>query len=94
MQLINDLAAPLQLLLIIPFVRLGELLVHAPRQPLSVSDGLRLIAAGPLHTVSVLWVAIVHAAIGWALAGPPFIYLAYLALQPLVLRIVRTRTSA
>jgi len=26
--------------------------------------------------VIVLWSAIVHAAFGWALAGPPFIYLA------------------
>jgi hypothetical protein len=33
-----------------------------------------------INAVSVLSSAIVHAALGWALAGPPFTYLAYLLL--------------
>jgi uncharacterized protein (DUF2062 family) len=83
-QLVNYLAAPLQLALIIPFVRLGEHLVRAAPQPLTVSGGLKLLADGAFNAVIVLWSAIVHAAIGWALAGPPFIYLVYLILKPLM----------
>jgi hypothetical protein len=31
----------------------------------------------------------VQAAIGWALAGPPFIYLVYLVLKPLTVKAAR-----
>jgi uncharacterized protein (DUF2062 family) len=88
-QLVNYLAAPLQLVLIIPFVRLGEHLVHAAPQPLSISGGLKLLAAGTVNAVIVLWSAIVHAALGWALAGPPFIYLIYLILKPFMVKAAR-----
>jgi uncharacterized protein (DUF2062 family) len=90
-QLVNYLAAPLQLVLIIPFVRLGEHLVHAAPQPLSISGGLKLLAAGAVNAVIVLWGAVVHAALGWALAGPPFIYLVYLVLKPLMVKAARNR---
>jgi hypothetical protein len=93
-QFVNYLAAPLQLILIIPFVRLGEHLAHAAPQPLSISGGLRLLAAGVFNAVIVLWSAIVHAALGWALAGPPFIYLAYLLLKPLMMKAARTKRLA
>jgi hypothetical protein len=88
-QLVNYLAAPLQLLLIIPFARLGEPRVHAAPQPLTISGGLKLLAAGALKAMIVLCSAIVHAAIGWALAGPPFIYLVYLVLKPLMVKAAR-----
>lgn len=93
-QLVNYLAAPVQLALIIPFVRLGEWLVGAAPQPLSIAAGLALIAAGPLNAVVVLWDAIVHAAIGWMVAGPPLIYLLYLALRPLLARAARRSARA
>jgi uncharacterized protein (DUF2062 family) len=93
-QLVNYLAAPLQLALIIPFVRLGEHLVHAAPQPLTVSGGLKLLAAGAFKAVIVLWGAIVHAALGWALAGPPFIYLVYLLLKPLIVKAARNTRRA
>jgi uncharacterized protein (DUF2062 family) len=87
-QLVNYLAAPLQLVLIIPFVRLGEHLVHAAPQPLTISEGLKLIAAGAVNAV------IVHAALGWALAGPPFIYILYLILKPLMVKAARNSRRA
>jgi uncharacterized protein (DUF2062 family) len=93
-QLVNYLAAPLQLVLIIPFVRLGEHLVHAAPQPLSISEGLKLIASGAVNAVIVLWGAIVHAALGWALAGPPFIYLLNLILKPLMVKAARNSRRA
>jgi uncharacterized protein (DUF2062 family) len=88
-QLVNYLAAPVQLALIIPFVRFGEALVNAPAQPLSVAAGLQLIAAGPLDAVIVLWDAIVHAAIGYAVAGPLIIYALYRGLRPVLERAAR-----
>lgn len=68
---------PVQVLLIIPFVRVGEHLLGVPPQPLSIADGMDLIAQGALHAVVVLWDAIVHAVIGWLAVGPLAIALCY-----------------
>lgn len=80
---------PLQILLIIPFVRVGEHLVDAPAQPLSIRAGLALIAESASNAVVVLWDAIVHAMIGWLAIGPIAIYVLYRALVPLLERAAR-----
>jgi uncharacterized protein (DUF2062 family) len=85
-QLVNYLASPLQLLLIIPFVRVGERIVGAEPQPLTVSAGLELLAKGVLQAVVILWDAIVHAAIGWVALGPVLIFVLYRAFLPLLVR--------
>jgi uncharacterized protein (DUF2062 family) len=83
-QLVNYLAAPIQLALIIPFVRLGEHLLNLAPQPLSISDGFGLMASGVVHAVVVLWDAIVHAALGWIVTGPLLIYGLYRVFRPLL----------
>jgi uncharacterized protein (DUF2062 family) len=85
-QLVNYLASPLQLALIIPFVRVGELLTGAPQQPLTVSAGLEILGQGASQAVVVLWDAIVHAAIGWIAIGPWLIWLLYRICRPLMTR--------
>jgi uncharacterized protein (DUF2062 family) len=69
--------APTQLLLIIPFVRLGEWLLHAPHQALSTKEGMALVAQGIGHAISVLWDAIVHASFAWIVIAPFATYLIY-----------------
>jgi uncharacterized protein (DUF2062 family) len=68
---------PVQVLLIIPFVRVGEHLLGVPPQPLSIAEGMDLIAQGAFHAIVVLWDAIVHAVIGWLAVGPLAIGLCY-----------------
>jgi uncharacterized protein (DUF2062 family) len=82
-QLVQAAMAPTQLLLIIPFVRLGEWLVRAPPQPVSIKATFALLAQGVWHTVEVLWDAILHASLAWALMAPLCIYLLYRLLTPL-----------
>jgi len=84
-QLVNYLAAPVQLALIIPFVRLGERALGTAPQPLSISEGFRLMGIGIVHAVTVLWDAIVHAALGWTLAGPALIFVLYRGSKPLLI---------
>ena len=88
-QLVNYLIYPLQLLLIIPFVRIGEAVTGAPPQPLTIEAGLALMAQGVWQAVVTLWDAIVHAALGWLLIGPIGIYVLYRALTPLLHRAAR-----
>src|SRR5262249_52324787 len=90
-QLVNYLASPAQLLLIIPFVRVGEHVVNDPPQPLSISEGFKLLATGIVHAVTVLWDAIVHAAIGWIVIGPVLIFALYKLFTPLLVYVARVR---
>jgi len=82
MQLVQALMAPTQVLLIIPFVRLGEWILRAPRQPLSIEAGLALLAHGVGHAVVVLWDAILHAGFAFLLVAPLAIFTLYRALLP------------
>lgn len=84
---IHYAATPLQLLLIIPFVRLGEYLVGAAAQPLALAEGLTLIRHDVIAAIVVLWKAIVHAVIGWLVVGPVAMIAIFLAIAPLLDRI-------
>jgi uncharacterized protein (DUF2062 family) len=83
-QLVNYLASPLQLLLIIPFVRLGEYVAGAPPQPITLEAGFAMLSSGVIDAIVVLWDAIVHAALAWILVGPLMIYALYRILRPLL----------
>lgn len=85
-QLLNYLVSPLQLALIIPFVRVGEWISGAPPQPLTVSAGLEILGRGAWQAIVVLWDAIVHAAIGWIVIGPWLIWLLYRLFRPVMQR--------
>lgn len=70
MQVANYLAYPLQLLLLIPFIRLGETLFGAPRLPISLEalgGALRADAWGTLHS---FWTSLWHAGVAWLLTAP------------------------
>lgn len=69
-QLINYLVSPLQLALIIPFLRLGERLTGAAHLPMTLEQGFAILNHGLLQAVNTLSGAIVHAAIGWFAAMP------------------------
>lgn len=69
---------PVQLLLIIPFVRVGEYLVGAAQQPLTISGSMALIKEqGAWRALVLLWDATWHAMLGWLVIGPLAIALTY-----------------
>jgi uncharacterized protein (DUF2062 family) len=86
---VHYVMTPVQILLIIPFVRVGEHLVGASPQPLSISEGMALIAQGAMQAVVALWDAIVHAMIGWIAIGPLAIALSYFLFKALLRRFSR-----
>jgi uncharacterized protein (DUF2062 family) len=81
-QLVQAAMAPTQLLLLIPFVRLGEWILGAPRQAVSLEAGLALLSQGVWQTIVVLRDAILHAALAWILIAPVCIYLLQGLLTP------------
>jgi uncharacterized protein (DUF2062 family) len=86
-QLVNYFVYPLQLALLIPFIRAGERLFHSPRLPLSLTQILAMIKAGVWHSIKVLWVATAQAIAVWVLIAPLSIYVLYLVLTPLLRRL-------
>lgn len=79
-QTVHFLMTPVQLLLIIPFVRVGEWVLGRTPQPLSISEGLALISQGAVNAIAVLWDAILHAMLGWVLLGPALLAVVYVIL--------------
>jgi len=81
-QLVNYLLMPLQIILIIPLLRLGELLVNAPRFPVTLESALALLSHGAINAVQVLATAIVHATLAWIVLAPMVALVLYHILEP------------
>lgn len=82
-QLVNYLAYPLQLLLMLPFYRAGEWLFRAPPVPLfSIEQLARRFAASPWQFVLDYGAVGLYGIAVWALAAPPLLALAYFGLRP------------
>lgn len=70
MQVANYLAYPLQLVLLIPFIRLGERLFGVPPLPLSLPVIQVTLKAGAWNAVTLLWSSLWHAGVAWLLVVP------------------------
>uniref|UniRef100_A0A803N0R2 DUF2062 domain-containing protein n=1 Tax=Chenopodium quinoa TaxID=63459 RepID=A0A803N0R2_CHEQI len=77
--LANFVATPIELSLVIPFLRLGEAICGGPQFPLT-SDALKKVLTGQASTDVLL--SIVHALVGWLLAAPFILALLYVVLLP------------
>lgn len=80
-QLVNYLIYPMQLFLLVPFLRIGEKLFHAHALQFSLAQILSMLRADMPHAVATLWLAEVHAICAWLLTGPLAISLLYLLLS-------------
>ena len=80
-QLLNYLIYPLQLFLLVPFIRMGEKLFRASPLQLSLTQILTVVRADLPHAISTLWLAEVHAMSAWLLIGSPAIFLIYFLLS-------------
>jgi uncharacterized protein (DUF2062 family) len=85
-QIVQAAMAPTQLLLIIPFVRLGEWILRLPPEPVSLKQGMALLAQGVGHAIAVLSDAILHAGLAWTLVAPLAVYCIYKLLTPVFIR--------
>ena len=81
-QIVNYLLAPLQLVLIIPLLRFGELIASAPAFPVTLDSGLALLSQGVVHAVRILATAILHASLGWVVLAPLLTLALYYTLKP------------
>ncbi len=85
-QLVNYVAMPLQLALLLPLMRLGELLFRAPRLPFSLAQILEMIRANASHAIATLWVSTMYAIVSWLILAPVSAASIYFLLRTLLRR--------
>jgi len=88
-QAANYAAFPAQVLLLIPFMRLGERLLGAPRLPLAAGAIVAEFERGLGPALGTLSSAPWHATVGWAAAAVPAAVVLYFVLLPVTRRVAR-----
>ena len=81
-QLVNYLASPLQLALILVFVRIGEWIMRAPRVSFSIPELFRKFHESPANFFREFGLTGLHGIIAWLVIAPFFTALIYFLLLP------------
>ena len=92
-QTINWSSYALQLLLIFPFIRLGEWIFRAPPERRSFAELAALIKVDPLGSLAMLSSTIGHAVVAWLLVAPVVVAAVFFAVRP-PLRALARRIAA
>ena len=85
-QIVNWLVYPLQLILLIPFYRIGGWIFRTPPSELSVVHIFALIRSNAFDAIATLWIVTIHAVVAWLLLGSIATGLLYLLLVPVLSR--------
>jgi uncharacterized protein (DUF2062 family) len=87
-QIVNYFVYPIQIVLLVPFFRLGEKLFRVAPLPISVPQIHGMIQANARAAIRLLWTTTWHAIVVWGLIAPVFVALAYLFLTPILRRVL------
>jgi uncharacterized protein (DUF2062 family) len=94
MQVVNHAAFPLQLLLIVPYVRIGETILGARHFSLKPSAIIEEFNRSIPDFMEKFWLTGLHGLIGWVLTVPLACWLLHLILRRLFRRFVPSPASA
>jgi uncharacterized protein (DUF2062 family) len=83
-QLVNYFVYPLQLALLIPFMRIGEKIFRAQPMALSLAQLIAKVHANMWQSIQELWVTTVHAMVVWVAVSIPAAALLYFILALLL----------
>lgn len=84
--LVNGVVYPLQLALLVPFLRAGAWIFRVDGPKLSIGQIFHLIRTDVWHAITTLWVATMHALVVWMIAGCAASAVAYLVLSAVLRR--------
>jgi uncharacterized protein (DUF2062 family) len=84
--LVNGAVYPLQLALIVPFLRAGAWAFGVEGPKLTIGQIFNLIRANAWHAITFLWVATMHALVIWLIVGCMVSSALYLILSVLLRR--------
>ena len=86
-QSVNYLVYPLQLALLVPFIRIGEWIFAAPPAGITLGEIVGLIRADAWNAIATLWTATMHALVAWLVLGSLASLVIYALLTPLLRRL-------
>ena len=89
-QLVNGAVYPLQLILLIPFLKLGAWVFGADTHAVSLQGVAAAIQTGIWYAIQVLWVVTIHALVAWLALGALTTALLYVVLLHLVRKLWRS----
>ena len=89
-QLVNYMVYPLQIMLLIPFFHLGDLLFQVEPLPLSAQELITLLQADLWGTIRAFWNNTLRAIVAWLLASLPI----FLILHFTLIRLIKTSSFA
>jgi len=87
-QIGNHVVYPLELLLVIPFIRVASRVFHTAPMPLSASELLHAAREHPVDLTRQLWLWEWHAFLLWIMLAAVAVPLVALALKPLLRRLL------
>lgn len=87
-QIANHLCFPIQLALVLVYLRAGEILFRTGPPPLSANDLIHRMRTHPWATTQTLWTWEWHAIVVWLLAGTVITPLLAAALHPILRRLL------
>lgn len=88
-QAINWSSYALQLLLIFPFIRLGEKIFRGPRENRSLERLVAMMKADPAGTLADVRVTLGHAVVAWILVAPLLVPVVYFGTRPIFRALAR-----
>ncbi|MFZ4621804.1 MAG: DUF2062 domain-containing protein [Bacteroidota bacterium] len=92
-QLINYFVYPFQLLLFIPFIRIGERLFGIPPVPLDIPLIFSMLQSDLFGTIQALWWTNVRGMIAWALIAIPIGVVVFVILKQVFIRLAAVQLS-
>jgi uncharacterized protein (DUF2062 family) len=81
-QLVNWLVYPLQLALLLVFIRIGEWITHAPPVSFSIPELIQIFHSSPLKFLQEFGMCQLQGLIAWLFIAPVFIAIVFFALVP------------
>jgi uncharacterized protein (DUF2062 family) len=90
-QVVNYLMMPVQLILLIPFLRAGEVVFGVAHNPVTLESIRELIQANVWNAIAMLWTSTVHALVVWAVVGSLAVFPIYRLLLTPLRRLARVR---
>jgi uncharacterized protein (DUF2062 family) len=89
-QLVNYFLYPLQLVLIVPFMRAGEVILHAQRTRLSLEQMIAIFRHNHMQALHDLWRLTVHGIVAWLVFAPFLFAVVYAVVLPPIARMARS----
>ena len=94
-QIVNGVVYPLQLILLVPFLRAGAWLFgDGAAATLTLTRFFKLIRGDLGHAFAILWGATVHALVAWFAVSAVAACLIYFTLLPALRRVWRNQTES